>query len=218
MNGPDISKGLEVWSLQGLIDLSILMGLLASGLILARDYFHAVEQRFGLRLSQEAFRGAVALAPDLLLSGTVLIGYLVLNPDVLADVKVAVPFYPVATLLFAAALILRVFKGGHDAATSAFRQAMRLIFVGNLLNVLGFTFIMESASEEYLHHHPSAFWGFLKTHLRSNADPAGLELAQLTFYVCFPILLLLGAWAVRAGLGTIGKPPADSSSSSSVGL
>ena len=34
-----------------------------------------------------------------LLVATVLIGYLVLNPDIMADVKMAVPFHPVATVL-----------------------------------------------------------------------------------------------------------------------
>ncbi|MCK5797779.1 MAG: hypothetical protein KAI47_11375 [Deltaproteobacteria bacterium] len=31
-------------------------------------------------------------------------GFVMLNPEVMADIKVAIPFVPVATLLFAAAL------------------------------------------------------------------------------------------------------------------
>jgi hypothetical protein len=66
--------------------------------------------------------------------------------------------------------------------------------LGTAVNIIGFSIVMEAPSGEYLSHHPSPFWTFIKTHLRSNADPHGLELAQVTFYVCFPLLLLVLAW------------------------
>jgi hypothetical protein len=68
---------------------------------------------------------------------------------------------------------------------------------------VGFTFVAEAASEEYLAKHPSACWDYLKDHLRSNADHAGLELAQATFYICFPLLLAVLAWGFFSALKRI---------------
>lgn len=206
MNEHAIAKGLEVWMLQNLLNASILMGIMASGLLLAQGYYRELNRHLNLRVSRELWNLFTVILADVLLVGVFLVGYVVLNPDIMADIKMAVPFYPIATLLFTAALILRLFKGGHEVGSPNFNGALRLSLAANLINVLGFTFVAEAASDEYLAHHVSPFWTYLKTHFRSNADPIGLEVSQVTFFVCFPILLLLCAWAVksaRAGL----KPP-----------
>ncbi|MBI4580339.1 MAG: hypothetical protein HY718_11595, partial [Planctomycetes bacterium] len=75
-----------------------------------------------------------------------------------------------------------------------------LMLVASLLNILGFTFIMEAPSKDYLALHPSPFWQYLKTHLRSNADPHGLELSQTVFTICFLLLLAVFAWGAWAAL------------------
>lgn len=195
-----IAKALEVWVLQNLLNVSILMGLLASGLILAQAYYRELEGHLSLRVSVEVWRLATVAIPDLLLAGVALVGYVVLNPDIMADIKMAVPFYPLATLLFTAALVLRLFRGGHDVSSKSFKRALHLTLAGNVVNTIGFTFVAEAPSGEYLALHPSPFWTYLKTHLRSNANPAGLEMAQLTFAVCFPLLVLLGVWGVLSAL------------------
>lgn len=200
MNEHAIAKGLEVWVLQNVLNASILMGILVSGLLLAQGYYRELNKHLNLRVSRELWNLLTVLLADLMLAGMFLVGYVVLNPDIMADIKMAVPFYPVATLLFTAALILRLFKGGHDVNTPQFGWALRLTLIGNLINILGFTFVAEAASDEYLARHASPFWTYLKTHLRSNADPIGLDVAQATFLVCFPALLLLCAWAVKAAL------------------
>lgn len=200
MNAHDIHKGLEVWTLQTLLNISITLGLFGTGLALVQGYFRALERQLTLRVSVELWKTFQTIAVDLCLAVVVLVGFLVLNPDILADIKVAVPFQPVATLLFATALVLRLCKGGHDPASPNALKALYLMISGSALNILGFTFIMEAASREYLELHPSAGWTFLKTHFRSNAAPHGLELAQLTFWICFPLLLLVFAWGVKAAL------------------
>ncbi len=200
MNEHAIAKGLEVWVLQNLLNASILMGILASGLLLAQGYYRELNRHLNLRVSRELWNLLTIVLADLMLAAMFLVGYVVLNPDIMADIKMAVPFYPIATLLFTAALILRLFKGGHDVASPQFDWALRLTLAGNVINIIGFTFVAEAASDEYLAHHASPFWSYLKTHLRSNADPIGLEVAQATFLVCFPILLLLCAWAVTSAL------------------
>jgi len=206
MNEHAIAKGLEVWVLQNLLNASILMGILVSGLLLAQGYYRELNRHLNLRVSRELWNLLTVLLADLLLAAMFLVGFVVLNPDVMADIKMAVPFYPVATLLFAAALILRLFKGGHEVGSPSFDWALRLTLAANFVNVIGFTFVAEAASGEYLATHPSPFWTYLKTHLRSNADPIGLEVAQITFLVCFPILLLLCAWAVKSALAKLKAP------------
>ena len=68
-----------------------------------------------------------------------------------------------------------------------------------IIQTVGFSLVMEAPSGEYLASHPSPFWDFVKTHLRSNADPHGLELAQATFNVMFPVMLAIFGWGcVRA--------------------
>jgi hypothetical protein len=193
-----VAKALEVWTLQTLLDFSILLGIMAAGLAMVQAYYRSLEQRLSLRVSVELWRVVTVLAVDVLLVFAVGVGYLVLNPDIMADIKMAIPFCPAATVLFAAALVLRLFHGGHQAGSKNFVRSLYLMLAGNLFNVAGFTLVMEAPSGEFLAKHPSPFWDYVKTHLRSNADPHGLELAQLTFYVAFPILVAVSAWGVRS--------------------
>ncbi len=206
MNEHEIAKGLEVWILQNLLNVSILMGIMASGLLLAQGYYRELNRHLNLRVSRELWNLLTIILADLMLVVMFLVGYVVLNPDIMADVKMAVPFYPIATLLFTAALVLRLFKGGHEVGSSNFNWSLRLTLVANFINVLGFTFVAEAASDEYLAHHTSPFWTYLKTHLRSNADPIGLEVSQVTFMICFPILLLLSAWAIKSAMARMKSP------------
>ena len=114
-----IAKALEVWTLQNLLNVSIMLGILAAGLALVQEYYRALEKHLTLRVSIELWRMFTVLIVDVLLVVVVLIGYLVLNPDIMADIKMAVPFYPIAAIFFAVALCLRLFHGGHDPAFPA---------------------------------------------------------------------------------------------------
>jgi hypothetical protein len=199
----DVTKALEVWTLQTLVNVSILLGILAPGLALVQGYYRALEKHLSLRVSIELWRLTTVVLVDVILVMIVLVGLLVLNPDIMADIKIAVPFYPVATILFGAALVLRLFHGGHDTDSPNFVRALYLMFAASAINILGFTFIAEAASEEYLAKHPSLFWEYLKSHLRSNADPFGLELAQATFSICFPILMAVLVWGCTSAIRQI---------------
>lgn len=200
MTAHDAAKALEVWTLQNLLNFSIVLGILAAGLAMIQDYYKAIETRLSLRVSIELWNILVVLAVDVLLAVVVLIGLLVLNPDIMADIKIALPFCPIATILFAVALVLRLFHGGHEPGSKNHLWAIGLMFVANAINIVGFTFVMEAPSGEYLALHPSPFWEYLKTHLRSNAAPHGLELAQTTFLVCFPILTAVFLWGAAVAL------------------
>ncbi|HHI68529.1 MAG TPA: hypothetical protein ENJ97_04295 [Planctomycetes bacterium] len=205
MNTHDVAKALEVWTLQNLLNLSILLGILALGLAMAGKYLQALEKRLTLRVSIEIWQVFSVLLVDVFLVVVVLAGFAVLNPDIMADIKVAVPFVPAAVVLFALALYLRLFKGGHQVSSRTYKGALWAMFFANLLNILGFTLVMEAPGEEYLALHPSPFWTFVRAHLRSNASPHGLELAQLSFYVCFPLLVLLFLLAFKESLKGTGE-------------
>jgi len=209
MNAHDIAKGLEVWTLQTLLNVSIMIGLLALGFAMVQQYYESLKQFLTLRVSIEVWNVFTTLLADIFLVIVVMVGFLVLNPDIMADIKIAVPFVPVATVLFAIALVLRLFRGGHRAGSKSFVTALWLMFAANLINIIGFSLVMEAPSGEYLAIHPSPFWTFVKTHLRSNAVPHGLELAQITFYICFPILMAIFIWGFASALSGIKNRAGD---------
>jgi hypothetical protein len=201
MTTEDVTKALEVWTLQNLLNVSILCGILAAGLAMVQSYYQAMEKHLTLRVSIELWRVLTVLAVDLLLVVTASVGYLVLNPDIMSDIKMAVPFCPVANLLFTVALVLRLFHGGHEVGSKNYFRSLYLMLAGSLVNIVGFTFVMEAASQEYLALHPSPTWDYIRMHLRSNSpDPSGIDLAYNTFVVCFPLLLAVLAWGAWSGL------------------
>ena len=200
MNAHDIAKGLEVWTLQTLLNVSIMFGLLTLGFAIVQQYYESLKKYLTLRVSIEIWNVFTILITDFLLVVVVMVGLLVLNPDIMADIKIALPFVPVATILFAIALVLRLFRDGHRVGGKNFIPALWFMFAANMLNIIGFSLVMEAPSGEYLAIHPSPFWTFVKTHLRSNAAPHGLELAQITFYVCFPIVIAVFLWGFASAM------------------
>ena len=204
-----ITKALEIWTLQNLLNLAITLGILATGLTMIQSYYDALEKHLSLRVSIELWRIFTVLLVDVLLTFTVLIGYLMLNPDIMSDVKMAVPFFPAATVLFAVALVLRLFHGGHGTGSRNHLRSLQLMLAGCLVDILGFTFVMEGAGKEYLekYHPDNSFWIYLETHLRSNTDPAGILFSQTVFYVCFPILLAVLVWGVWSGMQRLSEGP-----------
>ncbi len=199
----EIAKGLEVWVLQNLLNFSIMMGFVALGIALIEPYHRTIERLLTLRVSIEIWRVMTVVIVDILLAAVVLVGLFVINPDIMADIKMSVPFYPLAVVLIAGAFILRVFRGGSVPGRPAHLRALWLLFLANLTNLVGFTFVMEAPSSEYLKLHPSPVWLWIKTHLRSNSSPHGLELAQWTFWLFFPILVLLLLWAFGSAMAAI---------------
>jgi vacuolar-type H+-ATPase subunit I/STV1 len=197
MTTHDIEKALEIWTLQNLLNFSIILGILALGLALMQQYYRSVGKHLSLRVSIEIWRMLTTMFVDIALIIIVLVGYTVLNPDIMADIKIAIPFVPFATILFTIALVLRIFHGGHQVANPNFLRSVWLMFAANCVNIIGFTMIMEAPSSEYLTEHPSAFWLLLKTTLRSNAN---LELSQTTFYIFFPIMTLVFLWGFRSAI------------------
>ena len=204
MTEHDVTKALEVWTLQTLLNVLILLGILALGLALVQGYYRSLEKHLTLRVSIELWRVATVVFADVILVIIVLVGLLVLNPDIMSDIKVAVPFYPIATVLFAAALVLRLFHGGHDAGSKNFLRALYLMGAASIVNILGFTFVAEAAlADDYALGRSAPCWEYLTGHFRSNGSACGKEWTLMTFYVCFPILMAVLAWGFTSAIKQI---------------
>ncbi len=134
-----LTKALEIWSLETLLNTSIALGLVAFGLMLVQRYLQSLREEFSLRVSIEVWNLAIGVAVDVILAFIVLGGFLVLNPDTMADMRMAIPFVPVATILFAIALIVRLFYGGHRALTRGFIKSLWLMLFANVINILGYS-------------------------------------------------------------------------------
>lgn len=191
-----VNKGLEAWALQTSLDLGLVLGFLALGLMASRAYLNAYRQRMTLRLSVELWEIIIDLAIDAMLFITVLLGLLTTNPDVMVDIKIALPWLPLANLLFGVALILRAFYGGHKNLSKAWWLALSLVAIACVLNWFGFTFVMEGATDEYFPSNYPAFWQSLHN-MRSDMN-RGLSLQ--TFYWLSPAYALLFVWAIVAAL------------------
>jgi len=190
-----IRKGLEYWTLINLTDLSIILSFIALLMLVGRHYLSELEGHLNLRVTLEVWRLVTDLGVDLSLLIAVGIGFLIINPDIFADIKVALPFFPAATLLLSAALVLRVFHGGRRKGAAS-TLAMVLITAGALVHAIGYTFVMEAAPAGWLADHPSTFWTTLRS-WRSNENP---ELSMTVFWIFGPLLYGVLIWAVTSGI------------------
>ncbi len=205
----EIAKALEIWILQNTLDGSIMAGFVALGIAMVEPYHQRIERLLTLRVSTELWRAVTVVTVDLLLAVMVVAGLFLVNPDIMADVKMAVPFYPLAVVLVAVALVLRLLHGGTEPGSRTWRRALWLLFWADLVNLAGFTFVMEAPGHEYLDLHPNAAWSWITAHLRSNAVPGGIELAQWCFWIFFPLLVAILLWAFASAMSRRGGSGSD---------
>ncbi len=192
-----IAKGLEAWSLQSLLGATILASYAILALVAGRAYLDSLKGYLTLRVATELWETAADVAVDLLLFFVVLVGLFVTNNDIMADIKVALPWVPIAFVLLAVALVLRACHGGRRVRSGAWWLSLAAIAVACASNWFGFTFVMEAAGHEYLELHPGAtVWTTLAS-MRSDLNP---DLTMRTFLWAGPALMLVFAWAVVAGV------------------
>jgi hypothetical protein len=140
----------------------------------------------------------------------VIIGLFTLNPDLMADIKIGLPFVPLGTVALAAALVVKVFRNAEDVNKS-FRLATWLVAIGLILNTIGFVFVMEAPGEEY-NLGRMAFWQAMRS-WRSNANP---NLSMITFYISALLLSLLAVYCFVKAIKIFGKANVREQSSSQV--
>jgi hypothetical protein len=191
-----IRKGLEAWTLQNLCDGAILLMFIALAMLAGRGYLDEIRSRLSLRVAGEIWDVVTEYGADLLLLVIMLIGLMVVNPDVMADIKVALPWLPLAFLLAGVALAIRACHGGRLVGSAAWYAALALVVIGCASAWFGFTFVMEAAGHEYLDQHPSALWESLRN-MRSDLNP---ELNMTVFSWAGPALAFVFLWMMLASV------------------
>jgi len=204
--GEGIRKGLEAWTLQNLLDAGMLFIFIALGLMACRAYLEGFRGKLVLRLSVELWDLIMDLLTDLLLLFVVLIGMFTCNPDIMADIKIALPWIPLAQLLAGVALLLRAFAGGKRVGAASWWLALGLVALAGALSWFGFTFVMEGASDEYSVFATSQFWQAVHA-MRSDVNR---ELALTTFAWAAPAFAALFLVSMGIGLrGTVRRLSAE---------
>jgi len=197
--GDGVEKSLEVWSLMGFFEISLLLLLLGFILHAASPYYRRATSEFKLKISSENFGIIFLWIRDLALFASFGIGAMLINPDIFADIKLALPFVPLGVVLLGFALVVKVHRNLEGDRRDR-KLFMWLLSLSALLQYFGFVFVMEAAPSEWVSSGKAGrFWAFLRG-LRSNLNP---DLSMWTFYLVFPLLavvfLLLILGGVRRG-------------------
>ncbi len=198
-----IAKDLEVWTAQTLCDTGILLSLVAWALHLGRPYFERILSRLTLRVASDLWWMLYVIARDGALFVATLLGFFTLNLDLMADIKIGLPFVPLGTVALFAAMLTKVFCNAEDVNRAHLRM-FHLVTLGALLNGVGYVLVMESPGSEYAASR-TATWAFLDS-LRSNKNPA---LATWTFYGAMGALVLLGFLASLKSARLLRKGASD---------
>lgn len=188
------AKALEIWTAQTLCDIGILLSVISFLLHIGRPYFERILGRLTLRVAADLWWMAYIVLRDGTLFLAALFGFWNLNLDLMADIKIGLPFVPLGTVALSAALLIKVFQNSEDLTTS-YRLSTTLVTVGALLNTVGYALVMEAPGEEYAAS-KTAFWQAMYS-LRSNVNPG---LATGTFYVTFALISVLVLIAVAKAL------------------
>lgn len=195
----DTYKALEIWTAQTLCDMGILLSVIAFLLHIGRPYFERILGRFTLRVAADLWWLLYVLLRDGTLFLATVLGFLHLNLDLMADIKIGLPFVPLGTIALSLALVLKVFRNTEDLNRS-FRASTSWVSAGALLNVIGYVFVMEAPGAEYATS-TTAFWQVMRS-WRSNLNP---ELATITFTVSILLLLGLGMYATVKAMRVYGN-------------
>ena len=177
-------KALEIWTAQTILNLGILFSIISALLHIGRPYFERILSRMTLRVAADVWWLLYIIIKDGLLLISVLLIFLNMNLDLMADIKIGLPFVPLGMMLLIISLIIKVFRNTEDINKLS-RINNYIISAGALLNMLGYILVMEAPGDEYAASQQS-FWILMKS-WRSNINPL---LSTIVFYVTFAILII----------------------------
>ena len=183
-------KALEIWTAQTILDLGILFSIISALLHIGRPYFERILSRMTLRVAADLWWLVYIILRDGLLFFAVLFIFLNVNLDLMADIKVGLPFVPVGMVVLIISLIIKVFRNTEDLNKLS-RVNNYLIAFGAFLNFLGYLRVMEAPGDEYAAAQ-QPFWLIMKS-MRSNQNP---ELSTIMFYITFMLLIVTFATAL----------------------
>ncbi len=191
-----ISKSLELWTIITLYDIALILLLLGVILHFARGFFSENQGQFYFRVSRENWSILFFLIRDFSLFAAFGISLLLINPDMFADVKLPVPFFPAATVLLGIALIFKL-KG--KLTSNASQELMFNVFLiaAVVVQYTGFVLVMEAAPTEWVSGgYASDFWLALRN-MRSNLNPG---LSMWSFLLSFPVLIVIFLMMIKTGM------------------
>lgn len=141
-------KALEIWTAQTLLDVGILLSVVSALLHIGRPYFERILSRMTLRVAADLWWIVYIILRDGLLFFSVLFIFLNMNLDLMADIKVGLPFVPFGMILLIIALLIKVFRNREDMNKSSVINNY-IVSIGTLLNLIGYVLAMESPGNEY---------------------------------------------------------------------
>ena len=182
-----VDKALEIWTAQTLCDVGILLSIVSFLLHIGRPYFERILGRFTLRVGADMWWLVYIMLRDGTLFLAFLFGFFTLNLDLMADIKVGLPFVPFGTVALAAALAVKLFRNTEDINKS-FRLSTYVVTFGAFMNAVGYVIVMQGPGVTY----PAAKAAFWQTMYacRSNLNPG---LATITFYLTFTMLVVMAS-------------------------
>jgi hypothetical protein len=191
-----ISKSLELWTIITLYDIALILLLLGAILHYAEGFFSESKGKFYFRVSKENWSILFFIIRDFSLFAAFGISLLLINPDMFADVKFPVPFFPVATVLLGIALIYKL-RGKMNTSPSQERLFNIFLISATVVQFSGFVLVMEAAPAEWVNSgYASEFWLVLRS-LRSNVNPV---LSMWSFFISFPALIIIFLVMIKAGI------------------
>lgn len=182
-----IAKNLELWTIMTLYNVVLLLLLAGLLLHLAGGYRKNILKSFRINMTKEGWSAIFFVVRDFSLFFSFGISLLLINPDMFADVKFPLPFFPLGVVLLGTALI---FKLNGKADNPGLSRNLFFIFLisSALVQYFGFVFVAEAAPAEWVANgYAGNFWLSLRG-LRSNLNP---QLSMISFSVSFPIIMLI---------------------------
>lgn len=187
--------------------IALTVGILFIGafsLQIARNYFLRTLDKFTLRLGADIWWLAYIMIRDGLMFGALLLGFELFFVGTYGDYAIAVPFMPLAIVLTAAVLVIKLVRD-PDEEEKANRLVSTLIAAATFFYVFGILMVTESiagyGNAGYLVTSTGAIttatggsdiWTVIYNAFSSTVNT---QLAVVTFYVCFTALSAFAAYA-----------------------
>ncbi|MDG6988750.1 MAG: hypothetical protein JRN21_05415 [Nitrososphaerota archaeon] len=189
----DIVSAGSIWLESTIAVALVFVTAMAFSLQIARGYFLRILDKFTLRLGADIWWLSYVLIRDGLMFTAFIMSLMVFFPGTFLDYPLAVPFFPLTSVLFATALVTKLYFDADDNR-NAFRFVTVVVFAGTISWIFGTVFITETPlTLSTLPAGVSATSGFWASVYNSFSSTQNLGLAMVSFYSCFAALGLIAA-------------------------
>ena len=189
-------SGGSIWLETTIAVAMVFVTAMAFSLQIARGYFLRTLEKFTLRLGADIWWLAYVLIRDALIFMSFIMGLMVFFPGTFQDYPIAVPFMPVAVVLFGIALVTKLYFDA-DENRNAFRAVTLLVFAGTALWMFGTVFVTETPlALGTLPAGVSASGGIWYTIYNTFSSTTNVDLSMLTFNATFSALGVIAVFGL----------------------